>query len=183
MKELGLSIDQAQDELTKNSGLKGTAGIGTEDFRDILTAVESGNMRAKIAVEAYLDGIRKYIGFLWHSNGRIDCIVLSGGIGEKAIMQGRESLKIWNIVWGTKIDLQKNKEILGTRGSYPLDYSIESRAKVFVIPTNEESVVAIFYEEKLLKRGKTQPGRDALQAKVAKDKLALAFAKLFLLPY
>jgi len=152
MKELGLSIDQAQDELTKNSGLKGTAGIGTEDFRDILAAVENGNRRAKIAVELYIDGIRKYVGAFGTVMGGIDCIVFGGGIGERSDYARQRILENMEYM-GIKIDLQKNKEINGKQGLISSDYSIESRAKVFIVPTNEEIVVA-YFTRKVVEEGR-----------------------------
>ena len=143
MKELGLSVEQAQAELSHNSGLKGIAGIGTEDFREILAASDSGNRRAKIAVEMYIDGIRKFVGSYAVIMGGVDCIIFGGGIAEKSdymrerILEGMEFM-------GVKLDLSRNKEIGTGQGLISADYSYDSKAKIFVIPTNEEIVVAYF---------------------------------------
>jgi len=143
MKELNMSIDQVQVELSNNAGLKGTSGIGTEDFREILEAADSGNRRARIAVEMYIDGIRKYIGAYAAIMGGIDCIIFSGGIGEKSIYVREKVLEGMEFM-GVKIDYTRNKEIADGQGLISADYSYDSRAKIFVIPTNEEIVVAYF---------------------------------------
>jgi acetate kinase len=143
MKELGLSIEEAQDELSNNSGLKGTAGIGTEDVREILAAADSGNERAKLAIDLFIDGIRKYIGAYGAIMGGIDCIIFSGGIGEKSpyirekCLENMEYMKV-------KLDSVKNKELNGTQSLISADFSIDSRAKIYIVPTDEEIVVAHF---------------------------------------
>jgi len=143
MKKLGLSVEQAQSEVSNNAGLKGIAGIGTEDFREILAAADEGNKRARIAVEMFLDGIRKYIGSYAAIMGGIDCIVLSGGIGEKSPFMRQRMLENLEFM-GIKIDSARNRDLGGGQGLISADYSYDSRAKVYVIPTNEELVVAYF---------------------------------------
>jgi acetate kinase len=143
MKELGLSVDDAQDEISNNAGLKETAGIGTEDFREILAAADGGNRRARITVEAYLDGIRKYIGSYGAIMGGVDCIVLSGGIGEKNPYMRERMLENLEFM-GIKFDGRRNKEVGGEQGLISADYSHDSRTKIYVIQTNEELVVAYF---------------------------------------
>ena len=143
MKELGISIEEAQSEISNNAGLKGIAGIGTEDFREILKASEEGNKRARIAIEAYIDGIRKYIGSFAAIMGGVDCLVLSGGIGEKNVKIRQRLLEGLEFM-GIKLDDMRNNEIGGGQGMISSDYSFESKAKIFVIPTNEELVVASF---------------------------------------
>lgn len=143
MKQKNLSIDEAQSIISNESGLKGIAGIGTEDFREILQAAENGNKRARIAVEMFIDGVRKYIGSFAVIMGGVDCIVLSGGIGEKNAQMRKRLLEGMEFM-GIKIDDFRNSEIGSGQGLISADYSYESRAKVFVIPTNEELVVAYF---------------------------------------
>lgn len=144
MKELDLTIDEAQDLLSNKSGLKEIAGIGTEDFREILNAADSGNGRAKLAVNLYIDGIKKYIGSYGAIMGGINCIIFSGGIGEKSTFIREKCLENMEYM-GVKLDPVKNKELNGTQGLISADYSIfDSRAKVFIVPTNEEIIVAYF---------------------------------------
>lgn len=143
MKELKLTVGQAQDQISNNAGLKGTAGIGTEDLREILAASDSGNKRAKMAIDLYVDGIRKYIGSFATVLGGLDCIVLGGGIGEKSVVMREMILENMEFM-GIKLDLSKNKELNGQVGLISSDYSIDSRVKIYIIPTNEEVVVASF---------------------------------------
>ncbi|MCG9479883.1 MAG: acetate kinase [Actinomycetia bacterium] len=143
MKELGLTVEEAQEQISNNAGLKGTAGIGSDDMLEILAAAEQGNKRAKLAVDLYVDGIRKYIGSLATVLGGLDCMVFGGGIGEgNAYMRERilEDLEFM----GIKLDLSRNKEVNGQLGLISSDYSIDSKVKVYIIPTNEEVVVASF---------------------------------------
>jgi len=143
MKKLGLSVEETQSEISSNAGLKGIAGLGTEDFREILEESGKGNRRAKIAVEMFVDEVRKYTGSYAAILGGVDCIVLSGGIGEKnpwirqRLLEGLEFM-------GIKLDPFRNTEIGGGQGMISADPSDDSRVKIFVIPTNEELVVASF---------------------------------------
>ncbi len=113
MKELGLSVDEAQDELSNNSGLRATAEIGTEDFREILDAASNGNERAKLAVDLFIDGIRKYIGAYGAIMGVIGCMIFSGNIGEKSPYIREKCLENMEYM-GVKLDSVKNKELNGT---------------------------------------------------------------------
>ncbi|MGM0366663.1 MAG: acetate/propionate family kinase [Actinomycetota bacterium] len=143
MKELGLSVEQAQDQISNNAGLKGTAGIGTDDLREILAAADEGNERAGLAIDLYIDGIRKYIGSFATVLGGLDCLVFGGGIGEKSVYM-RERILDGLEFMGIKLDLSKNKEVNGQLGLISSDYSIDSKVKIYIIPTNEEVVVASF---------------------------------------
>jgi len=157
MKELGLSIEQAQDQISNNAGLKGTAGIGTDDLREILAAADEGNKRAKMAIDLYIDGIRKYIGSFATVLGGLDCLVFGGGIGEKSAYM-RERILDGLEFMGIKLDLSKNKEVNGQLGLISSDYSIDSRVKIYIIPTNEEVVVASF-TKKVVELGRDlEPG-------------------------
>lgn len=152
MKEKGLTVDEAQSLVSEQAGLKGIAGIGTEDFREILNSSEEGNRRARIAVEMFIDGVRKFIGSYAAIMGGIDCIVLSGGIGEKSAQMRKRMLENMEFM-GIKIDEQRNTEISGDQSLISADYSYDSRAKIFVIPTNEELVVAHF-TKKVVEEGR-----------------------------
>ncbi len=143
MKQLGISVEEAQSEVSNNAGLKGIAGIGTEDFREILQAADNGNKRARIAVDMFVEGVRKFIGSLAVVLEGLDCIVLSGGIGEKNAQMRQRLLEGMEFM-GIKVDLQRNRDINSGQGMISADYSYDSRAKIYVIPTDEELVVAHF---------------------------------------
>lgn len=123
--------------LNKESGFKGIAGVS--DFRDLTKRCKDGDDRARLAVDMFAYRIRKYIGSYVAALGGLDCIVLTGGIGENAsfarekIMQGLE-------VFGVAFDFDKNKT--APRGEFVELHKPESKVKVVVIPTNEELVIA-----------------------------------------
>jgi acetate kinase len=143
MKKLGLSVDKAQEEVSNNAGLLGIAGIGTDDMREIIEAADKENKRAQMAVDLFVDGIRKYIGAFSTVLGSIDCIIFGGGIGEKSPLIRERCLENMDYM-GIRLDLDRNKELNGQLGIISSDYSVISKAKIYIVPTNEELVVAHF---------------------------------------
>lgn len=152
MKKLGLSVEQAQDEISNNAGLLGIAGIGTDDMREIIGAAEKENERAKMAVDLYIDGIRKYIGAFSTVLGSVDCIVFGGGIGEKSILIRERCLENMDYM-GIRLDLARNKDLNGKLGLISSDYSVISKVKLYIVPTDEELVVAHF-TKKVVEKGR-----------------------------
>ncbi|GAI01193.1 unnamed protein product, partial [marine sediment metagenome] len=152
MNELGLSAVDALDEISNNAGLIATAGIETDDFQDILDAAKKGNKRADLAVNLYIDGIRKYIGALSTVLGNVDCIVFGGEIGEKSIYVREKCLENMDYM-GIRLDLARNKELNGELGLISSDYSVASKTKIYIVPTNEEMVVA-YFTKKVIEKGK-----------------------------
>jgi acetate kinase len=137
MRATGISLDEAERLLCKESGLKALSG-GHNDIRDIQKQAAEGNPRAKLALEVYVHQIRHWIGsFLAQLNGT-DALVFTAGIGEndtlvrKAVCANLDQL-------GIALDLEKNSSIKATEAVISTP---ESRAKILVIPTNEELVVA-----------------------------------------
>ncbi|MCD4671003.1 MAG: acetate/propionate family kinase [Actinomycetia bacterium] len=152
MKKLGLSVDEAQGEISNNAGLLGIAGIGTDDMREIIEAADKENERAKMAVDLYIDGIRKYIGAFSTVLGGIDCIVFGGGIGEKSTLIRERCLRGMDYM-GIRLDLARNKDLNGQLGLVSSDYSVISRVKLYIVPTDEELVVAHF-TKKVVEKGR-----------------------------
>ena len=152
MKKLGLSVDRAQEEVSNNAGLLGIAGIGTDDMREIIEAADKENERAKIAVDLFVDGIRKYIGAFSTVMGSIDCVIFGGGIGEKSPLIRERCLENMDYM-GIRLDLARNKELNGQLGIISSDYSVISKAKIYIVPTNEELVVAHF-TKKVVEKGR-----------------------------
>jgi acetate kinase len=152
MKKLGLTVEQAQDEISNNAGLLGIAGIGTDDMQEIIGAAEKENERAKMAVDLYIDGIRKYIGAFSTVLGSIDCIVFGGGIGEKSILVRERCLEDMDYM-GIRLDLARNKDLNGQLGLISSDYSVISKVKLYIVPTDEELVVAHF-TKKVVEKGR-----------------------------
>jgi acetate kinase len=122
--------------LNKKSGILGISGISS-DFRDVNEAAETGNERAKLAIDMFCYQVRRFIGKYAASMGGIDIIVFTAGVGEnnghmrKQIVEGLEFL-------GVAIDDEKN----AVRGR-EIDISTDSaKVRTMVIPTNEELSIA-----------------------------------------
>lgn len=135
-KQNGLSDDDIYTLLNKKSGLLGLSGLSS-DFRDIQLAMEDGNERAKLALDVFVHRAKKYVGAYMAILGRVDAIAFAGGIGENSTYARREILKGLE-AFGVELDLERNE----TRGEEKLISTDASKVKVFVIPTNEELMIA-----------------------------------------
>lgn len=123
-------------QLMEESGLKGISSFAS-DMRDLNSAAENGNDQARLAIETYCYGVKKYIGAYVAALGGIDVLAFTGGIGEKSantrflVCSGLEYM-------GIKIDLDKNDQNLS-------EISIStnhSQVEILTIPANEEFIVA-----------------------------------------
>lgn len=137
IKRLGCSLEEAERVLREESGLKGLSG-GLNDLRDIQEKARQGDGDARLALDVLAQQARHWIGaYYWELNGA-DALVFTAGIGEnqdgvrKAICEGVDRL-------GVKMDWEANAKAKGEERLISLP---ESAVKVFVIPTNEELVVA-----------------------------------------
>jgi len=137
MKKLGISVDEAARQLTKESGLLGLSGV-SNDLRDINEAAANGNPDAQLALDALTHSIRHWIGAFMIELGGIDALVFTAGIGENnaairaAVCRGLEN-------FGLHLDAEKNT---ATRATEAIISHGESAAKILVIPANEELVLA-----------------------------------------
>jgi len=134
----GLTLDELDKMLNKESGLKGICG--SNDMREITRlADEEGDEKAKLARDMFDYRLKKYIGAYSAVLGRVDCIVFTGGIGENASavrLKACENLENF----GIKIDPALNE----MRSSDIMQISApDSKVKILVIPTNEELEIAI----------------------------------------
>ncbi|MBM4089298.1 MAG: acetate kinase [Planctomycetes bacterium] len=133
-----LDIAGLDDLLNKKSGLLGLSGI-SNDIRDISQAAEAGSRRAEVALKVFCYRIRKYIGAYLAVLGRADAIVFSGGIGEHA--SGLRTRMLSRMLpLGVELDLVRNIDT--STGSERLISTDRSAVKIFVIPTNEELMIA-----------------------------------------
>lgn len=136
-KRLGLSIEEIETALTKESGLLGLSGV-SNDIRDLSKAAKEGNQRAKLARDFLAGSVRDWIGSYYFDMGGADQIVFTAGIGENDaalradILAGLEEL-------GIKLDPAKNES--SDRGERKISTD-DSKTAVWVIPANEEWVVA-----------------------------------------
>lgn len=135
-RQTGKSLDELLHILAEQSGLLGLSGISS-DMRDLEQAAAAGNERAKLAVDVFVAAVRHYLGAYLVELGGADAIVFTGGIGENrptlraAVLRGLDEL-------GIVLDPAANQQAQGeARISAP-----HSRVQVWVVPTNEELIVA-----------------------------------------
>ena len=133
-----LTIAQALTYLNKKSGMAGVSGVSS-DFRDLTAAANSGNKRAKLALDMFAYSCKKYVGAYAAAMNGVDCIVFTAGVGENTPCV-REAICADMDYLGLCIDKEKNQaknngEIRDITGK-------DSKVKVLIIPTNEEVVIA-----------------------------------------
>ncbi len=132
-----LTLAQANTLLNKHSGLWGISGISS-DAREIIEEAKSGNKRAQLALDVMTYRIKKYIGAYTAAMGGLDVLVFTAGIGENAPVVRKKACQGLELM-GLKLDSAKNEEAVGKRMEIS---TADSKARVLVIPTNEELVIA-----------------------------------------
>lgn len=136
MKKESMSPDQIDNYLNKKSGVLGVSGVSS-DFRDIEEAAKEGNERAQMALDIFAYKVRKYIGGYVAAMGGVDAVVFTAGLGENSISMRAKICEGLEYL-GTAIDSERNN----VRGKAK-EISVEgAKVKIFVIPTNEELVIA-----------------------------------------
>lgn len=136
MEKLNLTTSEVNNYLNKKSGMLGLSGV-SNDLRDILEAAAAGNQRAQLALDVYYTRVKGYIGnYMAQLNG-CDCLVFTAGVGENAI-DIRQAICEGLDYLGIKLDVEKNK----VRGREVDVAASDSKVRIFVIPTNEELVIA-----------------------------------------
>ena len=136
-KKLGLTADQMSDYLNKKSGFLGISGISS-DNRDIAAAAAKGDKRAILAGEMLRYEIKKYIGSFAAVMNGLDAVIFTGGIGENA-PEVRADVCANMDYLGIKLDASKND---GLRGKLCKISADDSKVEVWVVPTNEELLIA-----------------------------------------
>ncbi|WP_160675693.1 acetate kinase [Clostridium sp. C8-1-8] len=136
MEELGYTVEQTNELLNKKSGVFGISGVSS-DFRDIETAAENGNARAQLALDIFRYRVKKYIGSYAAAMGGLDVVVFTAGVGENDPSTRESCCKDLEFL-GIEIDPAKNN----VRGKIAEISKENSRVKVFVIPTDEEMMIA-----------------------------------------
>ncbi len=144
MREEGCSIEEINPKLTKESGLLGLSGV-SDDMRDIEIAIDQGNEKAKLAFNAFIYAVKKFIGSYYAILGGLDVLAFAGGIGEKgarvreAVCSNLEHL-------GITIDSNTNQTQNGKEAEISPP---KSQVSTWIVPTNEELIVARAAYEKL----------------------------------
>lgn len=139
MNKTGMNADEMNAYMNKKCGFLGVSGISS-DCRDVSAAAKAGNKRAKLALDIVSYQIRKFIGAYTAAMGGLDAIVFTAGIGEND-WEMRESVCSELGYFGVEFDAEHNanlpRPLVATEISKPT-----SKVKVFMIPTNEELVIA-----------------------------------------
>lgn len=136
MKKENMTADQMDTYMNKKSGVLGVSGVSS-DFRDVEEAANAGNERAATALDMFAYRVLKYIGAYVAVMGGVDVIVFTAGLGENSITM-REKIGKELEYLGTHIDSAKNN----VRGKEQEISADGSKVKIFVVPTNEELVIA-----------------------------------------
>ena len=136
MRETGKSLGELLNILANQSGLEGLSGK-SNDLRDVEDAARKGDPKAILALDVYVASVRHYLGAYLLLLGGADAIVFTGGIGENSISMREAVCK--NLAWfGIDLDPVKNQS---ARGETRID-APNSRVQVWIMPTNEELIVA-----------------------------------------
>lgn len=136
MKKTGMNISEIDNALNKKSGLLGISGVSS-DSRDIEDGIKSGNDRCKLAQEMYVNKIVKYIAEYYVELGGADAIVFTAGVGENSITTRKQIIDKLACL-GIKLDEERNN----VRSEVALISTDDSSVKVYVIPTDEEVMIA-----------------------------------------
>lgn len=136
-KKLGLDASEMSEYLNKKSGFLGVSGVSS-DNRDLEAAANDGNKRAQLAGEMLRYGIKKYIGSYTAVMNGLDAVIFTGGIGENAPGVRADVCRNMDYL-GIKLDEELNEKVKGelTKISAP-----DSKVEVWVVPTNEELLIA-----------------------------------------
>jgi acetate kinase len=136
MRATGKTLDQVLDTLASQAGLLGLSGV-SGDVRDLEQAADAGNRRARLALDVFVTEVRRYIGSLMVELGGLDVLVFTGGIGENG--QRIRAAVCANLDgFGVILDPDANES---TRGEGRIS-APGSDTQIWVVPTNEELVVA-----------------------------------------
>ena len=136
MNKYGISIDEMLNILNKKSGVLGVSGVSS-DFRDLDSAAADGNDRAQLALDMFHYWVAKVVGSYVAAMNGVDAIIFTAGVGENS-KSSRAAIAEYFGYLGVKIDPVANSK----RGEDIMISTPDSKVKVFVIPTNEELVIA-----------------------------------------
>ena len=131
-----LSTKDMDKLMNKQSGVLGISGVSS-DFRDLGKAAEEGNERAQLALDMFHYQVRKEIGAFAAAMGGVDVITFTAGVGENGI-EDRAAIASGLEYLGAKLDPQRND----VRGKDALISTDDTTVKMYVIPTNEEIMIA-----------------------------------------
>lgn len=131
-----MSVDECLTMLNKKSGVLAISGVSS-DFRDLEAGAAEGNENCKLALEKFYYEVAKYVGAYAAALNGIDVLTFTAGVGENGITT-RKAICEYLGFMGVKIDDEKNQ----VRGKETLISAPDSKVQVWVIPTNEELMIA-----------------------------------------
>lgn len=134
---LNIHHDEVIDKLNKESGMLALSGISS-DFRDILNAADNGDERAQISLNMFYENVAQYAAKFMVTLNRAHYFVFAGGIGENSPRIRAEICKKLSL-FGVELDEQLNNQAIGRKAKISSNHS---SVEVFVIPTNEEFMIA-----------------------------------------
>lgn len=138
IQNIGMDMKEVINVLNKQSGLLGVSGVSS-DMRDVQAAANEGNKRAQLALKIFVRRVSDYLGrYFVELDGQIDAIAFTAGIGENDAYSRKEIIKTVSKALGIVLDDDANENGRGER----LISKPESKIKVYVIPTDEELVIA-----------------------------------------
>lgn len=135
MKKDGLTVDQVNDMLNKQSGMY--ALCGRADNRDVENGIFEGDEKCILATDCYVHSLLKIIGGYIAVLGGVDAIVFTAGVGENGWVLRKQLIERLGYL-GIKLDEKNNR----VRGETIMISTPDSKVKVYIIPTDEESVIA-----------------------------------------
>ena len=137
MSETGETASRMDTIMNKESGLLGVSGVSS-DYRDVEAAANEGNKRAQIALKIFARRVADFIGSYYVQLGGVDAICFTAGIGENSFTARANIINEIKDALGVEIDEEANR----SREPDRLISTPNSKVKVYVIPTNEELVIA-----------------------------------------
>jgi acetate kinase len=138
---LGYKVEQVRDIFNKKSGLMGLSTV-TSDWRGIAKGAAEGDEKCKLAFDMFCYRLAKFIASYYVPLETVDAIVFTGGIGENSYVMRKRVVEFLPKIINAKLDDKKNEAALAYMGGKGAIHADDSGIKMFVVPTNEELVIA-----------------------------------------
>jgi len=132
-----LTLHEANTLLNKHSGLIGVSGV-SNDMRELVKEAQRGNKSAQTAIDLFCYRLKKYISAYYGALGGADAVAFTGGIGENSSVIRKQTCEGLECL-GIRIDPERNEKLNGSEGRISTD---DSRVGVYIVPTDEEMVIA-----------------------------------------
>ncbi len=141
-RQLGMSPDEIERIIYKESGLLGVSGV-SNDMREVEAAAAAGNERCQLALDKFAFMAKKYCGAFAAAMGGLDCLVFTAGIGENSPTMRQMICDDLQFL-GVELDAEKNEKAIRGKSEEVIS---SGETAVLVIPTNEEKMIALDTKE------------------------------------